>query len=480
MSDTEVLFDCGTLKFIRRGDELYATVNCESDLLRKAAKAFLKGTGSEGGEFKMKEIPNLTTVRDCVQALAPERESFWDSNTLTPASDAIHFLEKIPPASTVLAENVVLVSTVEERDEWPGTCWMLTEPKEESEPTEKTQTNSESETGGDQSETKEESESEDHSKSTEKSETKEENKSTDESESTEESESTNEGESANDERGENKRPMPDGLVFSEEEDKRTQKWNRMCCLMNVIRSMLDASYQGSNMQNVTIEELPHPVQFFYDNWPNFSEAQLSALLRMSVLGHFARICEVKNITVKEFKQFYTTDIELSDCDIAYILVQALRSMNESRDTPDDKLSPIERAERTLFVFTDEFTVFRQFKVKCTCPRGKRIDFVIELLRLLMTKRDKPDKHETFGPPSDDEMKSKGSLTFQSLVMRLFDEQEKKPTPEREEKFLAYALSVFFEACISDVVWPTPEIRGVAPAAVAAAAAAAPAAGLATA
>ena len=115
MSDTEVLFDCGTLKFIRRGDELYATVNCESDLLRKAAKVFLKGTGSEGGEFKMDAVPNLTTVRDCVQALAPERESFWDSNTLTPASDAIHFLEKIPPASTVLAENVVLVSNIEQR-----------------------------------------------------------------------------------------------------------------------------------------------------------------------------------------------------------------------------------------------------------------------------------------------------------------------------------------------------------------------------
>ena len=352
---------------------------------------------------------------------------------------------------------------------------MLTESKEKSEPTEKTQTNSESETGGDQSQSTEKSETKEESESEDQNETEE------ESESTEESES-NESESANDdERGEKKRPMPDGLVFSEEEDKRTQKWNRMCCLMNVIRSMLDASYQGSNMQNAREkgEEPPHPVQFFYDNWPNFSEAQLSALLRMSVLGHFARICEVKSITVKEFKQFYTTDIELSDCDIAYIMVQALRSMNESRDTPDDKLSSTERAERTLFVFTDdEFTVFRQFKVKCTCPRGKRIKFVIKLLRILMTKRDKPDKRET--PPSDDEMKSKGSLTFQSLVMRLFDEKEKNPTPEREEKFLAYALSVFFEACISDVVWPTPEIRGVAPAAVAAAAAAAPAAGLATA
>ena len=246
----------------------------------------------------------------------------------------------------------------------------------------------------------------------------------------------------------------------------------MCQLMDVVRTMLDASYRESKMEGARGEEpVPHPMEFFFDNWPNFAEAQLSSLLRMSVLGHFMRICGVQSITLDEFKKFHTTAVELSDCDIAYFMVQAIRSVK--RNENDKCSSAEERVNNTRLMFCGEKgEVFRQFKVECACIEGERLAFMIELL-------------ERLSGTTLENMKNKGSLTFQSLMERIEraknekvlltnrqekekeekEEEEKDEEKEEEEKkeeeeekkkekdLMAYSMSVFFEVCTSDVTWP---------------------------
>ena len=432
MTDEDVLFDCRCLRFVRRGDTLYANVECRDESLLDAVRKCLNKNSPKKGEFVVTENATLTLIRSCVQALSPTDERPWDTNTLTPASDAVHFLEKVTPAMIPSADNVFLVSTKAERDEWPGTCWMYKEKKEP-----------------------------------------------EGQKSAQSSSDPNKGDKKSQEQGSQTKPKKVQTVSRKSNFKK--KWTKMCRLMDVVRSMLDASYRGSKMESAKDlsddekREL-NPMRFFFDNWPNFAEAQLSSLLRMSVLGHFMRICDCKEMTLEVFKECYTTEIELSDCDIAYFLVQALRTIHKN----EDKCTTTEaRIKNTRLVFSDkEGTVFRQFKVDCACIEGERIEFVLALLKFLMKK----DEELT-----EEMMKNKGSLTFQSLMERIFKEVDAiKEMKERgeshetivkhEKEFLAYAMSVFFEVCTSDVIWPSdPTSKAAVPAAAPAAAAAAAAA-----
>ena len=407
MSDDDVLFDCYGLRFVLRGDKLYATVECRDPLLRRAVQKSLLGGSQEPpteGEFPLSESPCLDTIRSCVEALSPTEERSWEPNTLTPASDAVHFLEKITPQMVPSCSDVVLVSSEEERRTWAGTCWVLKEAKEAPQ------------------------EQEVQAAPTRRS----------------------------------KAPKKATASQKSQEAAPTAPrngtgWSKMCRLMDVVRTMLDATYRESRMEkpNWQPKEIPHPMQFFYDNWPNFAEAQLSSLLRMSVLGHFMRICGVNSLTLEDFKKYYTTEVELSDCDIAYIMLQALRSMLKNTDAC---ITTEARIKNTRLVFSGENgAILRQFKVECACDRGKRLDFVIALLKFLMTKKEEPTRQE---------IESKGSLTFQSLMVRIFKERDQGDiTLEREKEFLAYAMSVFFEVCTSDVIWPSETNPGTAEAAV---------------
>ena len=448
MSDGDVLFDCGCLKFALSEGKLYATVKCKDTVLFKAVKECFSKKSSEGDTFEVEtdRWPDLLTIRSCMQALSPMYERSWEPSTLTPASDAIHFLEKVTPDMEISTETVVLasshssvVSAEEKKKEkcWPGTCWMYRKKKEEPKPQAQAQA---------------------QQKDTQKDKQKDKQK--------------------------GRKPRTTGTepanppAISEGE-----RWRKMCQLMDVVRTMLDASYRESKMEGARGEEpVPHPMEFFFDNWPNFAEAQLSSLLRMSVLGHFMRICGVQSITLDEFKKFHTTAVELSDCDIAYFMVQALRSVHKHGNT--DKCSDAteqvnntcsdatERVNNTRLMFYGEKgEVFRQFKVECACIEGERLAFMIELL-------------ERLSGTTLENMKNKGSLTFQSLMERIEraknekvlltnrqekekEEKEKKKDEEKEEEekkkeeeekkkekdLMAYSMSVFFEVCTSDVTWP---------------------------
>ena len=407
MSDKDVLFDCGCLKFALSEGKLYATVKCKDTVLFKAVKECFSKKSSEGDTFEVEtdRWPDLLTIRSCMQALSPMYERSWEPSTLTPASDAIHFLEKVTPDMEISTETVVLASShssvvsAEEKGKekcWPGTCWMYRKKKEEPKPQAQPQA---------------------QQKDTQKDKQKDKQK--------------------------GRKPRTTGTepanppAISEGE-----RWRKMCQLMDVVRTMLDASYRESKMEGARGEEpVPHPMEFFFDNWPNFAEAQLSSLLRMSVLGHFMRICGVQSITLDEFKKFHTTAVELSDCDIAYFMVQAIRSVK--RNENDKCSSAEERVNNTRLMFCGEKgEVFRQFKVECACKKGERLAFMIELL-------------ERLSGTTLENMKNKGSLTFQSLMERIDGEKKREVplTTEWDEELMAYSMSVFFEVCTSDVTWP---------------------------